>query len=106
MYVLDNGNGKYNYEYEINLNSASTSDWVLIPFGVEKLSCTLSVSGGASAKVQASTDNVQTIKSGTPIAIDWSLGVVSVTTQDAVEKITAIRLVQTQNGSSKLTIRG
>ncbi|MDD5589374.1 MAG: hypothetical protein PHP92_04940 [Candidatus Nanoarchaeia archaeon] len=106
MYVLDNGNGKYSYEYEINLNVVGNSDWVLLPLGVEKLSCTLSVSNGASAKVQASTDSISTIKTGIPIAVDWDLGAVAASTQDSVEKITALRLVQTVAGNSKLTIRG
>ncbi len=103
--LVQGENFEFSYEEEVELSGVSVSDWILIPRGVNIITVTLSVGGGGKGKVQASTDNVSVIKSGSPIAVDWDFGEVSVNTQDAGLPPTAIRLSQTFAGTTKLTVR-
>jgi len=96
---------EFAWEIEVSLSSVANSDAILIPDGVGNISCTVSVAGGASAKVQTSTDALDTIINGSPVWIDWDAGAVDVNTQGACEPVTAIRLAQTVAGTSKLTLR-
>lgn len=93
-------------EATLSLSSASNSDWILIPDSVQNICVTVIPGGGASAKVQTTTDPIATVKNGSGItAIDWDAGLVSANTTDIFLPITAIRLVQSGAGTSKITMR-
>jgi hypothetical protein len=96
---------KVAWESEINLAAPGNSDWILIPDEVQGLSVTLSFAGGGTGKVQTTTDILNTVKSGSPIVVDWPAGEVGVTTQDFCVPVTAIRLVQVNAGTAKMTAR-
>jgi len=101
----EGGIKSFAFEYEVSLASVTTSDWILIPDDVKAIQMTLSVGGGGKGKVQFSTDNVDTVKTGSPIAIDWPAGEVAVNTADSAKPATAFRLNQTFAGTTKLTLR-
>lgn len=96
---------KVAWEKEIDLAAPGNSDWLLIPDEVQGLSVTLSFSGGGSGKVQTTTDVLNTVKTGSPVTVDWPAGEVSSTTQDFCVPVTAIRLVQINAGTAKMTVR-
>lgn len=93
------------YEYEVSLAAVANSDWILIPKDIKNIAYVLSVSGGGKGKVQITTDSVYTVKTGSPVAIDWPAGEVSANTSDSSVPVTAVRLAQTFAGTTKLTIR-
>ena len=76
-----------------------------MPLSIVGVTVTVSVSGGATAKVQATTNSIPKILKGEETAIDWDLGVVDGDSQDACVPPSAIRLVQVSNGSCKITVR-
>lgn len=92
------------YEATVLLTSATSSGWVLIPSCVQTITVTVEPTG-TTAKVQATTDTVSSVKDNTAVGIDWSLGDVSVAKQDSAIPVTAFRLVQNGAGSSKMTMR-
>ena len=96
---------KFAYEAEVSLAAVANSAWILIPRDIRNISVTLSVSGGGKGKVQHTTDPIETVKNGSPIAIDWDIGEVAVNTSDVAFPVTAIRLSQTFAGNIKLTVR-
>lgn len=97
-------NTDIDYYGEVSLASAANSDIILLPKGIKTFSCTVSVGSGAQAKVQTSTDSRYTVQSGSPIWIDWASGLVSANTSASAYKVTAVRLVQSGTGTSKLTV--
>ena len=99
--------GTYAFEYTISLSTPSTSAWVQVPAGVKAVSVTLSLTGGATAKVQAATDSVYNIdtSSASVIGVDWNYGVCSTNKQDTAQSITAFRLVQISTGTATLYAR-
>ena len=106
MNTIGDGNRKASYEYTIELSATENSSWILVPPCIARLSITISFSGGGTGNVEFTTDSVDTVKFGTPVAVTWDFGTVSVTTQDACDPPTALRLVQVASGTSKLTVKG
>lgn len=97
---------EFAFEAEDSLAAASNGEWILIPKGVRRITVTVVPGGGATAKIQTSTDSIEIIKSGTGItAVDWDAGAVSSTTQDVAYPVTAMRLVQIGAGFAKLSMR-
>jgi hypothetical protein len=94
------------WEDEVNLSAPGSSDWIIIPEKVRGVSVTVSFTGGATGKMQATTDRVNTIETGTPVAVDWPFGIVSVTTQRRVKACSGLRAVQVGTGTMKVTFRG
>ena len=92
------------FELEQVLDQAENGDWIIVPDGVQSVSVTL-IPSSATAKVQTTTDNVDTVKNGSPDAVDWDYGSVTVLTSDVFWPVTALRLVQESTGSSKLKVR-
>jgi len=92
------------FEAEISLASAGNSDAILIPDGVRSVVVT-SQGATATAKVQRTTDPVATVKSGT--GVTWIDGTVAATTAKIEEykPCTAVRLVQANAGTTKMTVR-
>jgi hypothetical protein len=107
MSIVPNSGRFVSYEISVSLSAAGNSDWILVPPDIRRLSITLSVAGGGQGKVQATTDVVDTVKNGTPTAIDWDYGTVSANTQEVADPCTAVRLVQdSASGTTQLTLRG
>jgi len=94
---------EYSFEYSGALGSAGPGPWVLIPNGVDNISVTLSISTGAG-KVQISNDLDDIIRNNTPVAVDWPLGVVTETVEDACNPPSAIRQVNV-SGTTVLQMR-
>jgi len=108
MDAVQDVSGSFAYQEVVQLSGQGNSDWILIPSRVSKITVTLVVENGATAKVQTSTNTINEIKDNHPdiVAIDWDHGEVSTNTQDSCDPVTAIRLVQTSaNGNSKLYVR-
>jgi len=95
------------WEGEFDLSSAGNSDPIIIPDGINKISVTLVPSGGATAKVQTSTDKVNDLEQGDSglTWIDWYAGIVSVATQDVAEPVSGMRFVQVGSGAVLLKVR-
>jgi hypothetical protein len=93
------------WEKEVDLAAGGNSDSILIPDDVKSFSVTVSFAGGGTGKVQTTTDKVATVKAGTATWVDWDLGVVAATTQDNAQPVTAVRAVQVNPGTMKLTAR-
>lgn len=93
------------WEGEIDLSAPGFSDWLLIPDKIQNVSVTITFTLGATGKVQTTTDIVSTIKTGTPLAIDWPFGVVGVDTQKACYPPSGIRIFQIAPGTMNFTIR-
>lgn len=93
------------FEKEINLTGVSVSNWIIIPDQIQKIDVTISFSGGATGKIQTSTDKVNVVKTGSPVLIDWPFGTVSENIARACKPVTAMRGVQETSGDMKLTMR-
>ena len=93
------------FESSIEKDTFGVSEWVLIPDKVQNVSITITFTGGATGTVQTSTDKVDTIKTGVPLAISWPFGVVGVDTQKACYPPSAIRIFQIAAGTMAMTIR-
>ena len=92
------------YEAEINLNAAGNSDWIIIPERIKFISVTVSFTG-ATGKIQTTTDKVNTIINGSPVAIDWPFGTISTNQTKVCRPCSGIRAVQVGAGTMKVTLR-
>jgi hypothetical protein len=93
------------WEKQIILKAVSISDWIIIPEKIKIIDVTVSFTGGASGKIQTSTDLVDTVKNGSPVPIDWPFGTVSSDQSRSCKPVTAMRAVQEAAGEMKLTMR-
>ena len=93
------------YEYEINLDAPGNSDWIIIPERVRHISVTVTFESGATGKIQTTTDRVDTIRNGNPVAIDWPFGIVSTNQTKVCRPCSGIRAVQVGAGTMKVTLR-
>ena len=93
------------WEYEINMDTPGNSEWVIIPEKIRLISVTISFQGGASGKMQTSTDKVDTIKTGSPVSIDWPFGEVNTNQTKVCKPCSGIRAVQINTGIVKITLR-
>jgi hypothetical protein len=93
------------YGHTINLESVGSSQWLILPELSTQITVTISFEDGATGKVQHSTDQIKDIKSGNAIPIDWPWGIVDSNQSHACDPVTALRLVQSTPGKSKLTLR-
>jgi len=92
------------WEYSEELSAPANGDTVIIPEDVQNISVTLVVTAG-SGKIQATTDLLATVESGTGVTwVDWDHGVVTATTQDVAKPVTALRQVNV-SGTTKLVMR-
>ena len=107
--VKNGGEKGFAFEYAVTLAAISNGDWLIIPDDIKSIAVTLSFTDSAEGKVQTTTDKVETVKLGSPVAVDWTSGVVSATTSDATSPVTALRLSQTSigggSGTVKMTLR-
>lgn len=93
------------WEKEVVLDSAGSSVWVIIPEKTRLISVTVSFAGGAEGKVQTSTDLVDVVKNGFPVAVDWPFGYVSGNRTEVTKVVSAIRAVQRLSGTMTMTLR-
>lgn len=92
------------WEREIVLDTPGESEWIIIPEQVDIISITVSFTGGATGKIQTTTERVYIVKTGSPLAEDWSYGVVSVSFTKTCKPCSAIRAVMIHSGTMKITI--
>lgn len=94
------------YEYEDNLSAPGNGDAILIPEEITWFSTTMSFTAGASGKIQVTTDTVATVKAETDVTwVDSWWGDADATYVDLFFPVTAIRIVQIDTGTMKLTVR-
>lgn len=105
--VKDGGDVKTKaFEYQETLTGAGNGESVLVPDDIRNIVATVSFTAGAQGYIQATSDNIDTVKTGSPIWVTWGAGQVSVTTQDVAIPPTALRMVQVGTGTMKMTLRG
>lgn len=93
------------WEFEVNLEAAGESEWIIIPEKIKIISVTVSFTGGASGKVQTTTDRVDVVVNGSPVPIDWPFGVIDVNVSKSCRPVSGMRAVQVGTGTMKLTVR-
>lgn len=93
------------WEYEINLNSPGESEWIIIPEKINTIDVTISFTGGATGKMQTSTDKVDIIENGSPVPIDWDFGIISDNRSEGCDPVAGIRAVQIAAGTMRVSIR-
>ena len=95
------------WEYEGDLAAASNGPWIEIPRMMQNISIQVEAAGGASCKVQYTASARDTVEGGTPIIQDWDEGVITSGNVGSASFYphTAVRLVQSGAGTSKITIR-
>lgn len=106
MQLASTGKGErdtFAWEFEEILNSPGDGDWIMVPNDVGAIAVTLSPTAG-SGKIQTTTDKIDVVKNGSPVAIDWDDGVVAISTHDVFFPITAFRMVNV-TGTTKITVR-
>jgi hypothetical protein len=97
---------KHAYEKSSSVSAVVAGEWILIPADVTQVVCTVNPGVGCSVKVEATSDLVSVVKSGSPVAIPWASGVVTGATQDVCVPVTAVRINQTiGTNASTLTVR-
>jgi hypothetical protein len=97
---------KVAWEYEVNLVAPGNGDAIIIPDEIIFISTTMSFTAGGSGKVQVTTDPVAVVKSGSGITwVDSWWGEASDTYCDVYFPVTAIRAVQIDAGTMKMTVR-
>lgn len=103
--VKDGGLKSFAFEYEENLSSPGNGESLLIPDDIASIVVTVSFSGGASGRVEATSDKLQTVKDDLSKWVSWVSGDVSITTQDVAYPPTSLRMVQLSAGTMKMTVR-
>ena len=93
------------FEYKQELIAAGNGDWIIIPDEIQNISVTAQASGGATARVETVTDPISDVANNIVTPVIWDAGEVTLAVSDTAFPCTAIRLVQTNAGSSKLTVR-
>lgn len=93
------------YEYSETISQGNGS-WILIPEGVSLVSVQLTVSDGATGKVQDTVSQLLVVKEGSPEIEDWPIGEMDEDASDVCCPVTAIRAVNTNDtGSIKILVR-
>jgi len=93
------------WEKKIELSSPGESEWIIIPEKVKFIPVTVSFTGGATGKMQTSTDLVYDIKTGSPVPIDWPYGLVAINQTKVCLPVAGMRAVQVGTGTMKVTMR-
>ena len=93
------------WEKTIRLFAPGTSSWLIIPEKIGGITVTISFTDGASGKVQTASDQNLTINAGEEIAVNWPFGVVNNLTAKRLNPVSAVRIVQINPGTMKMTLR-
>jgi hypothetical protein len=97
---------KVAWESEVNMVAPGNSDAIIIPDEIIFISTTMSFTEGGSGKVQVTTDRIAVVKEGLGITwVDSWWGETSDTYCDVYFPVTAIRAVQINAGTMRMTIR-
>ena len=98
--------GRLVYHYTSALAAAGNGISILIPAGAAYVTVTAQGGGGASACVYTSTDSVDIVKADAAVTwVAWNAGSVTAAVGSVFYPVSAIRVVQTSSGTSKLTVR-
>ena len=103
---VDKGVDK-SFEVKANLEGKSSSEWYIIPAGINSISVAVTPENGASCVVQTTMDTIEDIKADNEITgIDWDAGIVSSITADVTAgRVNAVRCIQkTAVGKVKFTV--
>jgi hypothetical protein len=94
------------FQKTVNLAAGGNSPWIILPDEIKSFSVTVSFTGGGTGYVETTTDALETVQSGTGIiGKTWDVGTVGTTTQGAALPCTAVRAVQVNAGTMKMSVR-
>ncbi len=93
------------FQKKITIENPGESKWILIPDQINCVDVTLSFSGGASGKMQTTTDEIIDIKNDNAVPVDWPFGTVEETFQAGCLPVSGIRAVQEGAGIMIVTVR-
>lgn len=105
--TLDGGDVQLRaFEKEMSLDAAGNGKAVIIPDDIQNVLITIEPSGGCQAKYQWTNDSVYNVKQDLSVVwYDSDDGLVGSNTPDNIYPCTAIKLVQSGVGSSKMKVR-
>jgi hypothetical protein len=99
---------KFTTAYERALEAAfpgsPVSPWILVPRDVKGCSVMISFPGGGQGRVEFTVDTIARVEAGTATYQIWPKGSVLVTTNDACEPVTALRVVA-ESGTARIAVR-
>jgi hypothetical protein len=102
--IKDGGEKGFRFEYEESLSAAGDGNSILIPDDIQNVSIAVEPGGGSQVKFQYTLDKVETVKSGSPVWHDSDTGLSSSAYTDVLYPCTAVRLVQSGAGTSKIKV--
>ncbi len=92
------------YEFAEELSTPGGGKWVLLPTSIRQAGVTLSFESGGSGYIEATTEPIDVLRTGSPIAEAWPAGTVNATTQHILICASAVRQVNV-GGKSRMSIR-
>jgi hypothetical protein len=105
--TVDGGEKEFAFEYHEELAAAGSTKDIMIPDDIKSIAVTAEAAGGGtSVAVYSTTDTVGQVKTGSGATwIAWGAGSIATATGSVFDPVTAIRMTQTGNGTSKITMR-
>lgn len=101
MWALGNGA----YEYSVTMTGAGSSDSILVPTGVSTITITIEGTSGGTGSVYTTTDTIETVTNGSPTWEEWEAGQVVGPLSGVFYPVTAFKMYQAVNGTTKMTAR-
>lgn len=101
------GGKVFSFEASADLIASGETPAIIIPDIQGCVTITVTPAGGASVSVYSTTSPVEIIKNdySNVVWIEWAAGVVTEAMASAFHPISAIKMIQTGAGSSKITLR-
>lgn len=103
--TIEGGGKAVAFETTLSLAAAGSSDSILIPDDVQSVSITASAIG-TTTNVYSTTSSIAAVKADSGVTwIAWTAGAIASATGAVYNPVTAIKMIQTGAGSSKLEVR-
>ena len=96
---------KFAFEVSETLSAAGNGTTFIVPDEIATIAVTVSFTGSAKGKMQHTTDSVAEAKAGTCTWIDWDIGEIGANRTNMCDPVTALRAVQTDTGTMKVSMR-
>lgn len=92
-------------EYDSGLVSETTA-WIEVPSQVRNLSYVVDIPSSANCRIEISTSKMDDIRNDNDVVVSpWTLGDITVSTQDSSVRVNAFRLFVT-SGNARLCVNG
>jgi len=103
--TVEGGGKAVAFEKTLALDAAGSCDSILIPDDVQSVLLTASAVG-TTTNVYSTTSSVAAVKADTGVTwLAWSAGAIATATGTVYGPVTAIKMIQTGAGTSKLEVR-